>query len=84
MKQVYIIRETKEVSGILNGTYNEILAALQHRRPGAKSLIEDDEMSQLHDLLALLRLGHIRVGHAEDDDGRFMLFEINEDTPTSS
>lgn len=84
MKKVYIIREDTRMKDILNETYHEVLAVLQHRNPAVQSLIEDDELSQLHDLLPLLRLGYIRIGHAEDDDGRFMLFEINEDAPTSS
>jgi hypothetical protein len=37
-----------------------------------------DELSQLHDLLALLRLGHIRVSSAENDAGLFTILEIAE------
>ncbi len=84
MRKVYIIRETKKVSDILDNTYNEVLAALRYRNPKAQRLTDDDEMSQLHDMLALLRLGHIKVSYAEDDDGRFMFFEIKMDAPTSS
>jgi hypothetical protein len=51
---------------------------LKERRPAAQSLIEDDELSQLHDLLALLRLGHIRVSTAENEQGMFTMLEITE------
>lgn len=72
----YSIREDKEVMRILNATYDEIFAALKHRSPEAQQLIEDDELSQLHDLLPLLRLGHLKVDWAEDDKGRLMMLEI--------
>jgi hypothetical protein len=77
MRQTYILKETAELSGILDETYEEISAALKHRNPGAKSLVEDDELSQLHDLLALLRLGHIKVGYAEDETERLIILEVN-------
>lgn len=82
MKKAYIIRQDRKLKTILNKTYNEAMAILKYRNPKARQLIEDEELSQLHDLLALLRLGHIRISNAEDDRGQFMLFEIK-DTPTS-
>lgn len=69
MKQLLIIRQDERVIQILNQTYNDMLAAAKHRRPQAESLIEDEELSQLHDLLVLVRLGCIKVGCIEDYDG---------------
>jgi hypothetical protein len=63
---------------VLDETYGELLAALQKRCPAAQSLIEDDELSQLHDLLALLRLKHIKVSNAENEEGLFTILEVKE------
>lgn len=65
MKKAYIIRQDRKLKTILNKTYNEAMAILKHRNPKARQLIEDEELSQLHDLLALLRLGHIRISNAD-------------------
>lgn len=80
MKKEYIIQETEEMGRILDETYDEVMAALRQRNPTAESLVEDDELSQLHDLLALLRLGQIRIGRVEDTAGRYIiLLEVVED-----
>ena len=77
MNKTYILKETPELSVVLDDTYDEILAALKHRNPRAKGLVDDNELSQLHDLLALLRLGHIGVNYAEDESGRLIILEVN-------
>jgi hypothetical protein len=64
---------------VLNDTYDELLAAVQKRSPSAESLIDDDEYSQLHDLLALLRFRHISVSNLENNEGMFLMIEIKED-----
>lgn len=74
-----MIRETEEMCHVLDETYDEILAALRQRNPAAQSLIEDDELSKLHDLLALLRLGQIKIERVEDRDGRSIVLEVIED-----
>ena len=79
MHKVFIIQETAQMRQVLDGTYNELLAALKQRDPKAESLVEDKELSQLHDLLALLRLGHIRVSNGENENGLFTMVEIRED-----
>ena len=79
MHKAYIIEETAEMRKVLNSTYDELLAALKKRTPAAISLIDDDEYSQLHDLLALLRLGHIKVSNCENETGMFLMVEIREE-----
>ena len=63
---------------VLDDSYNELLLAVKERNPKAESLIEDKELSQLHDLLALLQLGHIRVSNGENEQGMFTMVEIKE------
>jgi hypothetical protein len=79
MHKAYIVRETEDMRKVLNDTYDELLAAVKKRTPSAESLIDDDEYSQLHDLLALLRFGHIKVSNCENDTGMFLMVEIRED-----
>lgn len=79
MRKAYIIQETEGMRKVLNDTYDELFAALKERCPTAESLIEDDELSRLHDLLALLRLGHIKVSNCENETGMFLMLEIKED-----
>lgn len=61
---------------VLNNTYNELLSALRCRKAGAESLVEDEELCQLHDLLALLRLGHIKVSEYENTKGRVVMVQL--------
>ena len=79
MHKVFIIQETEQMRRVLDDSYKELLAAVRERNPKAESLIEDKELSQLHDLLALLRLGHIRVSSGDNDHGTFMMLELRED-----
>ena len=79
MHKVFVIQEDKEMRDILNDTYDELLAALKSRNPRAKSLFESDEYSQLHDLLGLLRTGHIKISNGENMKGLFTMIEIKED-----
>jgi hypothetical protein len=78
MHKAYIIQEDDRIRRVLDSTYNEMLAAVRERNPKAESLIEDRELSQLHDLLALLRLGHIRVSNAENEKGLLTILEVRE------
>lgn len=78
MQKVFIVQETKEMQDILNSTYNELFAAVKTRNPKAEMLIDDEEYSQLHDLLALLRMGHIKVWNNETDKGVQMVVQILE------
>lgn len=79
MKRVYLFEETPGLIKSLNGTYREILAALRIRKPGATSLIEDCEMETLHDCLALIQAGQIRIKWMSGDQGsRFLVLTIKE------
>lgn len=77
MQHVYLIRETGVICETLNNTYEEMLAALKYRNPKANNLSDDEELSQLHDLLVLIRLGYINVRWAEDEDGTLIIFEFD-------
>jgi hypothetical protein len=79
MRKIFVVREDDEINKVLNETYEDILAALKHRNPRAESLVEDGELFQLHDLLALLRLGHIKLGDVEDVGGRYIALEVKEE-----
>lgn len=79
MHKVFIIQETEQMQRVLDDSYNQLLAAMKAKNPTAESLVEDEELSQLHDLLALLRLGHIRVSNGENKKGLFTMIEIKED-----
>lgn len=80
MKKVFIFRETKKVRDILNDSYDSLLAALKVHNPKAKSLIEDENYSMLHDLLALLITRQISVqGFNDDLDRRFIGVTIQND-----
>lgn len=76
MKQIYVIKETKKLREILNESYGYFLAALKVKNPKAKSLIEDEWFPQAHDVYALLRLGCIKIGQVEGDEGQFVTIEI--------
>jgi hypothetical protein len=80
MHKAFIIQETNRMKRVLDDTYKELLAAIKERNPRAESLVEDEELSQLHDLLALLRLGHIKVWNGENEHGVFTVLEIREET----
>lgn len=70
MKKVYLAHEDEKMKEVLNETYDSMLAGLRHKKPNAKNLTDDTEFSRLHDLLALLRLGHINIESYEYSDGR--------------
>lgn len=76
MKHVYVMEETPEVSKILDETYYDVFAALKRKNPKTKVLADDDEYSKLHDILAMLRLGHIDLDYAESSQGRVIFLEI--------
>jgi len=76
MRKTYFIYEDEQVGKVLEETYDDLLAALKHRNPKAIQLSEDEEISSLHDLLSLLRLGHLKVRWANGDEGRMILLEV--------
>lgn len=77
MKQIFVLRETQKTISIHNETYQDLLAALKFRNPQATELVEDEELSQLHDLLLLLKLKRLRVHWGSYDKGnRFLMLEI--------
>ena len=76
MRKTYFIYEDKRVIKVLNETHGEMLAALKHRNPSATELIQDDELCSLHDVLSLLRLGHLKVLRAENEKGRMVMLEV--------
>jgi hypothetical protein len=80
MKKVYMFPENQRVRNILNDSYDSLLAALKIHNPKAKSLIEDENYSMLHDLLALLITRQISVqGFNDDLDRRFIGVTIQND-----
>lgn len=76
MQQVFIFQETKKMREILNSTHDDILSIMKRRKPTAQSFIEDNELCQLHDLLALLRLKQIAISDYESNDGRVVMLQI--------
>jgi hypothetical protein len=76
MKQIYVIKETKKLREILNESYGYFLAALKAKNPKAESLIEDKWLAQAQDAYALIRLGQIKIGQMENEEGRFVTLEI--------
>jgi hypothetical protein len=77
MKRVYLVHEDSCMKEVLDETYESMLAGLRHRMPEAKSLNDDAEFSRLHDLLALMRLGHISINSYEYSDGRVYLLDVH-------
>lgn len=61
MKKVYLFRQNFSIDEALQETCPEMLAALYYRNSQAQSLAQDQELSQLHRLLALVRLGHVEL-----------------------
>jgi hypothetical protein len=78
MKKVYTVEEDREMHEILNDTYEEMMAIVMRRNPKAKSLSDDEEIVKIHDLLALLRLGHLRVSYIEPFNARHVVLEISD------
>lgn len=76
MKHAYLVHESDEMKAVLDETYDFILAALRKKTPKAKSLNDDMEFSRLHDLLALMRLGHISIENYEYSEGRVYVLDV--------
>ena len=76
MDKVYLVHEDDGMRQVLDDTYETMLAGLKHKTSSAKSLIDDIEFSKLHDLLALLRCGHIDIKEKEALDGRMLILDI--------
>lgn len=76
MKKVYTLLIDDEVKKIMNETYHVLLTAAQYRNSKIRQLIDDEELSSLHDILPLLRLGHLKI--YQDDDGERLFLEVQE------
>jgi len=78
MKKAYFLYQDETIRKISNETYPELMAALKQRKPKSKALIKDEELYQLHALLPLIRLGHLRIREVEDT---ILFLEIWEQHP---
>jgi hypothetical protein len=76
MKHAYLVQESEEMKAVLDETYEFMLAGLRQKMPGAKSLTDDMEFSRLHDLLALMKLGHISIENYEYSEGRVYVLDV--------
>ncbi len=76
MQQVFIFQETEKMRDILNSTHDDILSIMKRRNPKAHSFAEDNELCQLHDLLALLRLKQIKIRDYECAKGRVVMIQL--------
>ena len=79
MIKIYTFAETQETINLLSDLYESILAALRHENPSAMSLIENNDYSQLHDALSLIKLKQIEFGEISNNDGRYISLKIKED-----
>lgn len=80
MQQVFIFQETKKMRDILNSTHDDILSIMKHRNPKAHSFAEDNELCQLHDLLALLCLKKIEISDYDDCKSRVLMLRLEKQT----
>ena len=78
MQKLYLFEETPRTQRILNDCYDTILAALKHYKPKSESLLDDDDFSQLHDCLALIKLGQIKIEPFHNEKTHFISSKINE------
>ena len=78
IKKAYLIKEDDEISKILNETYDEFYQAVKHRNPDAESVVDDEEIARAHVLMALMRMGYIKLSTMECRDGQYYVLEIDE------
>ena len=76
MKQAYIIRETEEFQNVLETAYEDTYTRLKYGQPVAFDLEEVEEVSLVHELLSLIRLGYINISYASDSKGRIIIVEV--------
>lgn len=79
MRKVYLIREDRIVSKARAETYDTMLAAVKHGFPSARSVAENEEISKLHNLLALMRCDLISIKSYDLAGVRCFTLEIDED-----
>ena len=79
MRKVYLIREDRVVSKARSETYDMMLAAVKHDYPSAQRVAESEEISKLHDLLALMRCDLISIKSYDLAGVRCFTLEIDED-----
>lgn len=80
MTRVFLYKESEDIKEILNDTYDELFAALKYKAPEALSLVDDDDLSMLHDLYALIKTGYIHCFwlSGEDEACRYLAVKIDE------
>lgn len=79
MKKVYLLPQNHKTTKIFNDTHRELSAMLKALNPGTKdnAIVNNPELSSLHDLWVLLRSKKIRTWEGEDDNGnRFLALEV--------
>jgi len=82
MKNTFVIPFDDEFKKITNDTHPEVFEWVKRRNPNANQLIDDEEICILHDLLAMIRLGWIKISQYEridpssDGSDEVILFEI--------
>lgn len=77
MKKIYKLRMSEEVECILKQTYQFILASIRYKNQQMSPIIDDDDISALHDLLPLIKLKHIKI--YRDDYEKTICLEILEE-----
>lgn len=80
MQKVFLFEETKEMTRILDETYDDVMAVLKAKNPEAETLLDDEFFSLLHDLLALVKMNHIYCKRlsCEETPTRFLALRIGD------
>ena len=61
MNHSYFIKEDNLLRSVLDQTYGEMMTLLKEKHPESTQLSDNEEISQLHDLYALLKAGFIKI-----------------------
>lgn len=77
MKKVYTVEDT-EIQDVLDETHDAFLAALKSQNPEINSIVDDDEVAELHDMFALMRSGHVALSHLVCNNVRHIILEVRE------
>ena len=80
MKTVCLIEETPEFQRVLKETYQDLLITMNRAKLSYTNqrLVNEDELFKLHDLVALMYLGHINIAWSESSEGRVLSLEFEE------
>lgn len=78
MKTTYLIKETPQFRRILEQSYRDLLVTVPQAQSasGKQALVKDFELFKLHDLVALMHLGHLNIRWMDGDEGRVLVLEV--------